>query len=282
MAAENEDSEPLRPLRQVFARAPFGETVSVEELCQIAQRLGAVGIDAVSDPRDWPLLERYGLVCSLMRIDYGGGQSTMLPPPAPAGWGAIALQQAQGEFLEACAKGIQLAGQNGIPAVYLSCGSRLDVSSEAGADNAVAFLNQVKAEAEACNVTLTIENMNSLGLYGPLESIFDRMAWGLDVVRRVASPRVKILYDIYHAQLMEGNIARTLHEHVEWIGHIQVAGVPGRGPLDDDQELNFRYIGRAIAESGYTGFVGHEWHRPAEADPVEAMRKSMAVLDGRE
>jgi hydroxypyruvate isomerase len=282
MAAVNEDAERRRPLRQVFARAPFGETLGLEELCQIAQRLGAVGIEAISDPRDWPLLGRYGLVCSLMRVDYGGGRSTMLPPAGPKGWGEIALPQAQGEFLDACAKGVQLAGQNGIPNVYLGCGSRLDVSSEAGADNAVAFLNQVKAEAEACNVTLNIENMNSLGLFAPPDSIFDRMAWGLDVVRRVNSPRVKILYDIYHAQLMEGNIARTLRENVERIGHIQVAGVPGRGPLDDDQELNFRYIGRAIAESGYTGFVGHEWHRPAEADPVEAMRKSMAVLDGRE
>jgi hydroxypyruvate isomerase len=282
MTSSAEPAVEPRPLRQVLTRVPFGAEVGVEELCAIGERLGAVGIDAISDPADWPTLERHGLVCSLMRIDYGGGKSSMLPPAGPEGWGQIALAAAGGEFLDGCLEGIDLAANHRIENIVLYCGSRLDVSSEQGAENAVAFLDKVKRRAEDRGVTLNVEILNSVGQFAPPEHIFDHMEWGLGVVKRVNSPRVKILYDIFHVQLMDGNIVDTFRDNLQWIGHIHVGGVPGRGPLDDTQELNFGFIGRAIAESGYTGFVGHEWSPPAGADPVEAVRRSMAILDGRE
>ncbi len=282
MAAVAKDSNMRCNLRQVLTRAPFGTDVSVEAVCRIAQQVGAVGIDAINDPADWPLLERYGLVCSLMRVDYGGGSSTFFPPKAPVGWDEIASEAAQGEFITACLGAIELAADHGIANIALHCGSRLGMTSEQGARNAVAFLLEVKDRAEARDVTLNIENMNSLGQFAPPESIFDHMSWGLDVVQRVNSPRVKILYDVFHAQLMDGNIAETITGNLHWIGHIHAAGVPGKGPLDGDQELNFAFIGRTLVDAGYTGFVAHEWSTPPGVDPLDAVRRSVTILAGGE
>lgn len=269
-------------LRQVLTRAPFGNEVSVEEVCGIATSVGAVGIDAINDPADWPILERHGLVCSLMRVDYGGGVSTFFPPRAPAGWDEIASKEAQGEFVWACLDAIGLAADHGIANIALHCGSRGDMSFQQGADNAVAFLGRLKDKAEARGVTLNVENMNSVGQFAPPGSIFDHMAWGLDVVRRVNSPNVKILFDIFHAQVMDGNIVDTLRTSLPWIGHIHAAGVPGKGPLDDTQELNFGFIGRALVDAGYRGFVAHEWNASPDLDAMAALRRSVTILAGGE
>ena len=120
--------------------------------------------------------------------------------------------------------------------------------------------------AERAGVNLNLELLNSKVDHAGYQC--DRSAWGVEVCRRVDSPRVKLLYDIYHMQIMEGDIIRTIRETIEWIGHFHTAGVPGRGPLDDSQELNYAAICHAIAASGYDGWVSHEFKpgRDAIAD----------------
>lgn len=109
--------------------------------------------------------------------------------------------------------------------------------------------------------------------------IFDHMEWGVDVMTRVDSPRVGILYDIYHAQVNEGDVARTIHNNIKWIKHFHTAGVPGRNQLDDDQELNWRYIAKVISELDYTGYVGHEYNPTQGADPAACLKQAFEIFD---
>ena len=136
-------------------------------------------------------------------------------------------------------------------------GPRSELSMEECADNAVAFLNRVKGQAEDLGVTICLENLNSKVDHKGY--MFDRTPWGFEIVKRVDSPRVKVLFDVYHAQVQEGDVTRTLRENIDWIGHIHFAGNPGRCQIDEEQELNYPFIAREIARLGYTGYVGLEY-----------------------
>lgn len=284
--AKVKDREPLSPpivrrgrLKQGLTRMVLGDERSVEECCAIAARLGAKGIDFFSDPASWPILRRHSLVCSIYRADFGGGVTAARTPQGPPGWNAIGMKQAQGEFLAEFHKAIDVAADNGIPAVILLCGTRHAVSYTEGAENAVAFCNQVKDHAERRGVTLCMELINSTGVGGPPLSLFDHASWGFDVVRRVSSPRVKLLYDIFHAQVMDGNIIDTIQKNIAAIGHFHVGGVPGRHQIDETQELNYRRIASAIADTGYDGFISHEWTAAPGSDPMTVLEASMAIID---
>ena len=151
-----------------------------------------------------------------------------------------------------------------------------------GADNCVAFFNRLKAQAEDKNVTVCMEVMNSIltpDTLGRLDQICDHVAWGVDVVKRVNSPRVKILFDIYHVQIMDGDICRNIQQNIQWIGHFHTGGVPGRHEIDDTQELNYRFIARTIVDSGFTGYLAHEY-RPAEGrDPIRSLNQALGIMD---
>jgi hydroxypyruvate isomerase len=137
----------------------------------------------------------------------------------------------------------------------------------------------VKAHAEDKGVTLCMEILNSKGLAAPPMSIFDHMAWGVDVIKRVNSPRVKILYDVFHAQLMEGDIVQTIRDNIQYIAHFHTGGVPGRHELDDTQELNYHFIAEAIADLNYTGFVTHECSPAPGNDPIASLSKAIQIMN---
>ena len=261
-------------------RQVFGANRPLEECFRLGAELGIKGLDFIANPVDFPLLRKYGLTGSMYRVSYGGGISGGRPPDGPPGWEAIGMKEAMGGYLTALHEGIDVAAANGFPNIILMAGARsASLSYEQGADNAVAFCDAVKAHAEDKGVTLCIEYLNSKGLQSPVNSMFDRMSWGVDVVKRVGSPRVKILYDIYHAQIMEGYIVQTLRDNIQHIGHIHTGGVPGRHELDETQELNYRFIAQTIAELKFTGFVTHEWSPTMGNDPVASMRKVLAIMD---
>jgi hydroxypyruvate isomerase len=109
--------------------------------------------------------------------------------------------------------------------------------------------------------------------------MFDHMAWGVDVVKRVNSPRVKILYDIYHAQIMDGDIVRTIRDNMQWIGHFHTGGNPGRNDIDDSQELNYRFICQAIVDKGFTGFLTHEYSPAAGHDAIAVLNTAIEICD---
>ncbi|MCS7064771.1 MAG: TIM barrel protein, partial [Fimbriimonadales bacterium] len=139
----------------------------------------------------------------------------------------------------------------------------------------VACLKRVAPYAEQKGVTLAIEILNSKVDHRDYQ--FDRMSWGVKVVELVNSPRVKILYDIYHAQIMEGDLIRTIRTHHDKIAHYHTAGNPGRNEIDETQEINYRAVMKAIKETGYTGFIGQEFI--PKGDPITALRRAFEICN---
>ena len=139
------------------------------------------------------------------------------------------------------------------------------------------FLNKVKAHAEDKGVTICMELLNSK--VNHRDYMFDHMAWGVDVMKRVNSPRVSILYDIYHAQIMDGDIVRTINDNIQWIAHFHTGGNPGRHDIDESQELNYRFIVQSIVDKGFTGFLTHEYSPTAGHDPIAVLNKAIEICD---
>lgn len=111
------------------------------------------------------------------------------------------------------------------------------------------------------------------------DQVFDHLAWGIDVVKKVNSPRVKILFDSYHVQIADGDVTRNLRDNFDYICHIHVAGVPTRQEIDDKQELNFRFIANAIADLGYTGFVAHEYRPGPGRDVIKSLEQCFEIMN---
>jgi hydroxypyruvate isomerase len=171
---------------------------------------------------------------------------------------------------------IDIAVQHGIPGLICFSGLRQPHQTELEAIEAVADgLRRVAPYAERKGVNLNIELLNSKVDHPGYQC--DHTAWGVAVCERVNSPRVKLLYDIYHMQIMEGDVIRTIQENIRWIGHFHTAGNPGRRDMDDTQELNYAGICRAIAGTGYDLYVAHEF-RP-KADVIEALRRTFALCN---
>jgi hydroxypyruvate isomerase len=172
-------------------------------------------------------------------------------------------------------KAIDEAAANAVPNIISLAGEKRGISYEEGADNMVAYLNAIKAHAEDKQITICLEYLNSK--VNHKDYIFDHIAWGVDVMKRVNSPRVKILYDIYHAQIMDGDIVRNIRDHYQWIGHFHTGGNPGRHEIDDTQELNYHFVMKAIADLGFTGFVSHEYSPSQGNDPLKELAKAMEI-----
>jgi hydroxypyruvate isomerase len=171
---------------------------------------------------------------------------------------------------------IDEAAANGVPSVITFSGNRRGMDDREGADNCVAFLDRVKAHAEDKGVNVCMEYLNSK--VNHKDYMFDHIAWGVDVMTRVNSPRVKILYDIYHAQIMDGDIVRNIRDHRQWIGHFHTGGNPGRNEIDDTQELNYHFIAKAIADTGFTGYCGHEYSPAQGRDPLGSLRQAYEIF----
>jgi hydroxypyruvate isomerase len=252
-------------IRQGVTRGVFARGTPLEDACREAARLGITGFDLIG-PADWPTLRKYGLVPSMY-------------PPGPGGTIPDALNRKENHAkLEASLHAaIDECAANTVPNIITFSGNCRGMSDAEGADNCVAFLNRVKAHAEDKGVTISIEILNSK--VNHRDYMFDHMPWGVDVVRRVNSPRVKILYDIYHAQIMDGDVVRTIKEHIGLISHFHTGGNPGRNDIDETQELNYRYIMQEIAALGFTGFVTHEYTPKAGSDPIAVLRKAIEICD---
>lgn len=171
---------------------------------------------------------------------------------------------------------IEFAKANEIPGLICFSGNRNEgQSDEEAKETTAAGLRRVAPYAEKAGVNLNLELLNSKVDHPGYQC--DHTAWGVDVVSRVNSPRVKLLYDIYHMQIMEGDVIRTIRENIRWIGHFHTAGNPGRKDMDETQELNYRPICKAISDSGYSLYVGHEFF-PA-GDKVAALQHAFNVCN---
>ncbi|MBT5874935.1 MAG: TIM barrel protein [Candidatus Latescibacteria bacterium] len=170
---------------------------------------------------------------------------------------------------------IDLAVANNIPSLITFSGNREGKSDDEGRDNCIEGLLRVSSAAEKAGITLCMELLNSKVNHPDYQCDFT--PWGVDVCKGVNSPRVKLLYDIYHMQIMEGDLIRNITDYSDYIGHYHTAGNPGRNDLDDEQEIYYPPVMRAIAKSGYEGYVGHEF--VPKADPLEAMNAAYGTCD---
>src|SRR5688572_4538424 len=256
------------PIKQsVMASVWTGTKYSFEERCQILQKLGFKGMDLPS-PQQAPMLKQYGLTPTMMTGTGTGFQDGLI------------RKELHSKIEEATRAGIDMCVQVGCPNLIAIPGERRGMSREEAADNAAAVLSKVKGYAEQKNVTLCMEITNSKVVADQrTDQAFDRLGWGLDVCKKVNSSHVKLVYDIYHVQIADGDIVRNMRDNLNHICHIHVAGVPSRQEIDDTQELNYRFIANAIAESGYSGFVAHEWRPGPGRDAVKSLEQCFAIMN---
>jgi len=265
VAAASPSTERKGRLKQCVTRGVFGREMSFEDSCRIAADLGCKGYDLIG-PENWPTLKKYGLLPTMY-------------PPGPGGTILDAFNRKENhERLEkAMHAAIDEAAANGAPNIIAFSGNRKGMPDAEGADNCVAALSRVKGHAEDKGVNICVEYLNSK--VNHKDYMFDHLAWGLDVIKRVNSPRVKILFDIYHAQIMDGDIVRNIRDNIQWIGHFHTGGNPGRHEIDETQELNYRFIAQAIAELGYTGYVAHEYTPAPGHDPVASLKRALEIFE---
>ncbi len=236
--------------------------IPLEELARFGAEIGLKGIDLLNDPKDWPVVKKYGLIPTMVT---GAGT---IPD-------ACNRKDLHDKLEQEFQTNIPRAAENGVPNVITFSGNRKGMSDGEGLENTVTMLNRVKGLAEKHNVTICIELLNSK--VNHKDYMFDHMAWGVEVVKRVNSPRVKILYDIYHAQIMEGDIIRTIRDNIQYIAHFHTGGVPGRNEIDDTQELNWRMVMKAIADLNFQGYVAHEF--VPKRDPLTSLREAALLCD---
>ena len=250
-------------LRQAVARWCYA-SIPLPDLCTAAKKIGLEGIDLL--PRDqWPVVGDHGLVCS-MGYPYVNERpdfiATGFNDPANH---ALLL----GELEDA----IPLAAKHGVPNVITMFGNRRGRTDAEGITNCVAGLKRIAPVAEEHRVTVCVELLNSKVDHHDYQG--DHTAFGAAVIDGVGSPRVKLLYDIYHMQIMEGDVIRTIRANAQRIAHFHTGGVPGRHELDDTQELDYRGIARAIAELGFTGYLAHEFE--PSRDPLTALAEAVST-----
>ena len=252
-------------LKQCVTRGVFGRSMSFEETCRVAADMGCKGYDLIG-PADWPTLKKYGLIPTMY-------------PPGPGGTIADALNRKENHdrLEKALHAAIDEAVADGVPSIITFPGNRRGMADTEGADNCVASLNRIKAHAEDKGVNICMEYLNSK--VNHKDYMFDHITWGVDVMKRVNSPRVKILFDIYHAQIMDGDIVRNIRDNFQWIGHFHTGGNPGRHEIDETQELNYHFIAQAIEDLGYTGYVAHEYSPAAGRDPIASLKRALEIFD---
>jgi hydroxypyruvate isomerase len=176
-------------------------------------------------------------------------------------------------LIEELNSAIPLAARAGVPNLIAMFGNRRGRSDAEGIANCVAGLSRVAPVAEAHGVTVCVELLNSKVDHPDYQG--DHTAFGTAVMQQLGSPRMKLLYDIYHMQIMEGDVIHTIRDHRQWIGHFHTGGVPGRHEIDDSQELNYHAIAMAIADSGFEGFVAHEFK--AQGEPYAALAQACRI-----
>jgi hydroxypyruvate isomerase len=238
------------------------EKIPLEELCVYAAQIGLKAIDLLN-PDEYEIPGRHGLVCSMAYA--GGGEIGS----------ALNRVENHARIEDGFRKNIPLAAKAGVPNVITFSGNRGGMSDEEGAKNTIAGLNRVKKIAEDHGVTICMELLNSK--VNHKDYMCDHTAWGVQVVQAVNSPRVKLLYDIYHMQIMEGDLVRTIQQNIQWLGHFHTGGVPGRHELDGTQEVQWDGVMRGIAAASFQGYVAHEFV-PAR-DPLTSLRQAVDLCD---
>ena len=253
---------PRFAFRHSVTRWPFGK-YTVDELSRMAKELGIQSVELL-EPDEWAIARGHGLDCAM-------GYAAVAEPSRRLSHGFNRVEH-HAWLLPAYEKAIPLAAAAGVPNLICFSGNRAGLSDEEGLANCASGLAALMPLAQRHGVTLCMELLNSRVDHPDYQC--DRTPWGVALAERVGSERFKLLYDIYHMQIMEGDVIRTIRKHAKHIGHFHTAGVPGRHEIDSSQELYYPAIARAIADAGFTGYVAQEFipTRDPKAALAEAIR----------
>ena len=247
----------------------FAQYWDMDRMCRIANQLGCKSIELVG-PGDFPTLKKHGLVCAL-------APNGTPDPPFVKGFNNPTYHEMiiarTRETIDACA-------EYNFPSVIAFTGFREDIPDDVGMRNSVAGLKKVVGYAEKKEVNLCLEILNSrvdVEMKGHPGYQGDHTDYCMDIVKQVGSPRMKLLFDIYHVQIMDGDVISRIRQYADYIGHYHTAGNPGRNEPDNTQEINYRPIMEQIAKTGYKGYVGHEFI--PTRNPLQGLREAVALCD---
>jgi hydroxypyruvate isomerase len=247
-------------LKQSVSRWCYGR-IPLDELCAAAKQIGFRSVELL-DEKDWHVPARHGLACAM-----ANGFGTI-----PVGFNRADHHDT---LVADAERMIPRAAAASVPNIVCFSGNRAGLSDGEGIANCIAGFKRITPLAERHGVTLCLELLNSKVDHADYQA--DHTAWGVEVVKGVGSPRLKLLYDIYHMQIMEGDVIATIRANAPHIAHFHTGGVPGRHEIDDTQELNYRRVMQAIADLGFTGYVGQEF--VPVRDPLTSMRQSFEICD---
>jgi hydroxypyruvate isomerase len=245
-------------------------SMTFDQMCAYAVQIGVKGWDLIQPPQ-WPTAREHGLEV----IIAGPGGIDFLT--------GLVHPEVHDSMVEVWNPWVDQLADNNVRRFAANAGQLRGLTYAQAADNAVELLNRMKEKFEERNVTICIENVNDRrpndpGL-GRTDMAFGHWDWGVEVCQRVNSPNVKLLCDLYHLQIMDGDLAWRIRESQQWIGHFHVAGVPTRTEIDGTQEVNWRYIAEVIAELDYDGYLSHEWRPRPGNDPLESIAAAVALMD---
>ena len=248
-------------LKQSVSRWCY-QAIPLPEFSRAVADMGLTAIDLLEE-KEWAVIKEFGLICSM---GYAGGGT--IPD-------ALNVKANHDAIVKAMTEAIPRAAKANVPNLITFFGNRRGMADAEAIENCVTGLNRIKKVAEDNGVTICVELLNSKVDHKDYQG--DRTPFGLEVVKAVASPRVKLLYDIYHMQIMEGDVIRTIRDNHQHIAHYHTGGVPGRNELDGTQELNWAAVCEAIVATGFKGYVAHEF--VPTRDPITSLREAVALCD---
>jgi hydroxypyruvate isomerase len=236
---------------------------SLEELCQAANEIGITSIELVG-PEEWDTLKRYNLDCAM---PWGAGLGI------ERGWNNPELHD---ELVDSFEEVIPLVAEAGFKQIITFSGNRNGMDDETGWRNCEVGIKRIMSTAERHDIIVSMELLNSKVNHPDYQC--DNTPWGVEMVDRIGSDHFKLLYDIYHMQIMEGDVIRTIRDYHDYFSHYHTGGVPGRNEIDETQELYYPAIMEAIVETGYEGYVGQEFI-PTWDEPFKALRHGVETCD---
>ena len=248
-------------LKQSVSRWCYNK-IPLPEFAKAVKEIGVPAIDLLNED-EWAVVADHGLVCSM-----GSGAGGTIAD----GLNNRANHDAIVKRLE---ETLPRAAKMKVPNLITFFGNRKGMADQEGLDNCIVGLNRIKPIAESTGVTVALEVLNSK--VDHKDYLGDRSAYGFQVIKAVGSPKVKVLYDIYHMQIMEGDVIRTIRDNHPLICHYHTGGVPGRNELDETQELQWRTVAKAIVDTGFTGYFAHEF--VPRRDPLTSLREAVALCD---
>ena len=246
-------------LKQSVCRWCYAK-IPLPELCKAVAGLGLSAMDLLTEA-EWPVAREHGLICS-MGSGFGG---TIVD--------GLNVKANHDKIVAGLERGIPLAASNKVPNLITFFGNRRGMPDDEAHANCVIGLNRIKKVAEDHGVTICVELLNSKVDHKDYQG--DHSAFGIAVCKEVASPRVKLLYDIYHMQIMEGDVIRTIRDNHQYFGHFHTGGVPGRHELDETQEIQWRSVATAIADLNFDGYFAHEF--VPTRDPLTSLAEAVKL-----